>query len=243
MSTELQKTEPNKWTPPTIQELTESLESFAHDDILNIALNQPPPQRWVKQHSTIKVKVKTPEGQEVSVPLQYIPIDRQRLLARRLFGIVQVEIKSTQQMFNAVCVTVRIHYKHPISGEQLFMDGVGGVGVQTDANAMASDMSKIKFDGVMKAAPAAAAYAEKNAYDKLGLAFGGEMQREAIQFNENWAMYAKENYDRPTLEDLRELYELKKEALTPDEIANAERILNNNENNSFNKLHKLLQSK
>ncbi len=45
------------------------------------------------------------------------------------------------------------------------------------------------------------------------------------------------------IEDLTELYELKREALTPDEITNADRILNNKEQNSFKKLFTLLQSK
>lgn len=237
MSTELQQ-----WKPPTISELTDSLESFAKDDVLNIALNQKPPQAWIKKHPTVKVKVRDNNGNELSVPMEYIPIDKQRLLARRLFGIVQVEIRSIQQVFNAVCVTVRVNYKHPITGEMLFTDGIGAVGVQTDAGAVASDMSKIKFDGVMKAAPAAATYAEKNAYDKLGLAFGGEMQREAIQYNENWSMYAKAAYSA-NYEDLQQLFELKKSAMTEDEITNAERILNNKELNSYSKLLNQLQSK
>lgn len=44
-----------------------------------------------------------------------------------------------------------------------------------------------------------------------------------------------------SLEDLKELFELKKEVLTPDEIKNANRILNNQEEKSYSKLSKLLQ--
>lgn len=249
MSTELKK-----WTPPTIAELTENLEGAAKDDVLNIALNQNPPQSWVMEHPMVKVKVKmqNPDGSLVldnegkpktmSVPMQYIPVDKQRLIGKRLFGVVQVEIKSTIQMFNSVCVTVRLHYKHPITGEALFMDGVGAVGVQTDAGAVASDMSKIKLDGVMKAAPAAAAYAEKNAYDKLGRLFGGEIQKDAIQFNENVAAFAKSFYDVPDIEDLKELFEMKREAMTTDHIKNAERIINNSETKSYKKLFDQLKA-
>jgi len=46
-----------------------------------------------------------------------------------------------------------------------------------------------------------------------------------------------------TIGDLTELYDLKKEALSFDEITNAERIINNKETNSYNKLFKMLQSK
>lgn len=252
MSNEL---EVKKWTPPTIAELTDHLEDAAKNDVLNIALNQNPPQSWVLEHPMVRVKVKTynadgsiaigNDGKPImqSVPMQYIPVDKQRLIGKRLFGVVQVEIKSAQQMFNSVCVTVRLHYKHPITGEALFMDGVGAVGVQTDAGAVASDMSKIKLDGVMKAAPAAASYAEKNAYDKIGRLFGGEIQKDAIQFNEHVAAFAKAYYDNPTLEDVQELYELKKDALTADEQSHIERIITANETKSFKKVINQLKDK
>lgn len=232
-----------KWVPPSLTDLAENVELFAKDDVLNIALNQEPPQRWLKTHPTVKVKIKDNNGSEVSVPAQYIPIDKQRLLAKRLFGIVEIEIKSTTQMFNSVCVTVRVHYKHPITGEPLYMDGIGAVGVQTDAGATASDMSKIKFDGVMKAAPSAATYAEKNAYDKMGRAFGGEVQKDAIRFDEGWSMYMQAAYDNPTLDDVKELYDLKRNVLSIDEIEDIDRIIKGNETKSFKKAVKLMQSK
>ena len=237
-------TEIQPWKPPTITELSSDLENAAQNDVLNMALSMDPPASWIKKHPTISIKIGEDEqGRAIKAPLEYIPVDRQRLLGKRIFGIVKREIISVQQLFNAVCVTVRLNYKHPITGEDLFADGVGAVGVQTDAGAVASDMSKIKFDGVMKAAPAAAAYAEKNAYDTIGRVFGGEIQKNAIQFTENVAMYAKAFYDIPTYEDLKELYDMKKEVLTPDEITNAERILNNKESNSYKKLFTLLQTK
>jgi hypothetical protein len=54
----------------------------------------------------------------------------------------------------------------------------------------------------------------------------------------------KSNEESPVpLEDITALYDLKKDALTPDEITSADRIINNKEVNSYNKLLKLLQSK
>lgn len=52
-------------------------------------------------------------------------------------------------------------------------------------------------------------------------------------------------YVEPAIDinDLKELYELKKEALGEDDIINAERIINNLEKNSYSKLFKSLQSK
>lgn len=47
----------------------------------------------------------------------------------------------------------------------------------------------------------------------------------------------------PLIDDLRQLYELKKQALTPEEQKNAERIMGDGEEKSFAKLQTLLQSK
>lgn len=49
--------------------------------------------------------------------------------------------------------------------------------------------------------------------------------------------------DAINLEELQFLYDMKKEALTPDEIANAERIIKNKEVNSYKKLQTLLKDK
>jgi recombination protein RecT len=46
-----------------------------------------------------------------------------------------------------------------------------------------------------------------------------------------------------TIEDIRELYELKKATLSKDETEAAQRIIDNKETASYNKLYKLLQSK
>jgi hypothetical protein len=54
---------------------------------------------------------------------------------------------------------------------------------------------------------------------------------------------SKTNEPAPELEDLQYLFDMKKEVLTADELADAERILTNQETNSYNKLFKLLQSK
>ena len=49
--------------------------------------------------------------------------------------------------------------------------------------------------------------------------------------------------DEILLEDIQTLFDLKKHALTADEITNAERILKNKEENSYGKLQTMLQSK
>ena len=187
MSTEITK------SLPTVAELAKQ-DKMQSMDVLNILLNKTPPAKFLKRHPTITVKVIDQNGNERSVPHEYIPVDKQRLMAKRIFGGFSVEILTVQQMFQSVVVTVRVKVINPITGEQMQMDGVGAVGVQTDKGASAADLSKIKFDAISKAAPAAATYAEKNAWDKFGRLFGGEVQKDAIQFNEETAMYARPQF-------------------------------------------------
>jgi hypothetical protein len=252
------------WKPPTIQELialadernnTHSLETMAAIDNFNMAINVEPPREWILEHPTIQVTVDykkdqtgkyelNSRGEKIAIkaPLQYIPIDKQRLLGKRFFGIVEVEIKGVYQHFQSEVVIVRLHYRHPILREKLFMDGIGGMGVQTDAGFSASDLTKIKFDGVMKAAPSAASYAEKNAYDKLGRIFGGEIQKNAIRFNQNIAMFSDEVF-KPTIEQIKALFDEKKHLLNEKELKSINRVIDNKEENSYIKMYNFLNTK
>jgi predicted DNA binding CopG/RHH family protein len=134
-------------------------------------LDTKPPQAWIKDHP-MQSKVK------------YIPIQVHEELLRKIFQEYSIEIKTVQQLFHSVCITVRINYKHPVTGEWLFVDGVGAQNVQTDKGASASDLSKVKPNAVMLAAPAAESYAIKDACEKLGELFGGNLNRkDVISFN------------------------------------------------------------
>lgn len=239
-----------KWIPPTVAELIEmgdadgsALEKMASLDVFNIAVNQEPPQRWIKKHPIISVKIGEQNGQSLMAPLEYIPIEMHRLLGKRFFGWVGEEILREGVMFQSVYVAVRLHYFHPITGEKLFHDGIGACDAQTKKGSSAADLANINPGAIQKGLPAAASYAFNNAYKKFGRIFGQDLQKNAQAFNEQTAMFAKDYFEKPTLEDLTELFELKKDSLTDDEIVNANRILKNNEVNSFNKLQKILQSK
>lgn len=246
MSQELQQ-----WKAPTITELMEldadsdNLEKMAALDTFNIALNVEPPKRWIKKHPIINVKVGEQNGQSLMAPMEYIPIEMHRLLGKRFFGWVGEEILREGVMFQSVYVAVRLHYRHPITGEKLFHDGIGACDAQTKKGASAADLANINPGAIQKGLPAAASYAFNNAYKKFGRIFGQDLQKNAQPFNEAVSMYANDLYDRPTLEDLQELYKLKKDVLSVEEIEHATRILNPEkpEQNSFKKLHKLLKSK
>ena len=60
---------------------------------------------------------------------------------------------------------------------------MGAVAVQTDKGETAANLSAIKSDGVMKAAPAAASFAVSNAAAKIGKVFGGDINKDdALEF-------------------------------------------------------------
>lgn len=165
---------------PTVAELHQQNNeiAFKHNELL-LLLNKPVHTSWIKKHETVKVKI---NGQ--MVPLQYLPIDKVRFLLTRIFGLFWYdEIVKYSSEFNSCCVHIRLHYCIPGTNKWLFKDGVGAVGVQTNKDASAADLSAIKANGVMLALPAAASYALSNAAEKLGDMFGANLNKsDAIMF-------------------------------------------------------------
>jgi len=72
---------------------------------------------------------------------------------------------------------VRIHLKHPVTGEMFFIDGVGAAELQTKSGASAADLSAINKGAVMMALPMAKSYAIKDAAEHLGKLFGRDLNR------------------------------------------------------------------
>lgn len=149
---------------PSLQELHLDAQEAFKSDALNILLNQPVPDKWVKDHP-------------MATGVKYLPIDKVEFLLTRIFQQWRLEVVSYQQLFQSVSVHVRLHYKNPVTGEWLYQDGLGAVAIQTEKGASASDLSKIKSDAVMKALPAAESYALKDAAEKLGVLFGKNLNR------------------------------------------------------------------
>lgn len=157
---------------PTLADLTVDTDIALKNDALNFLLNQPVPTQWVKKHPFVNVKV---NGQ--NAPLEYVPVERVKLLLTQIFQEWNDEIIDYKVIFNAVAVQVRLKVRNPINGEWITHDGVGAVDVQTKAGASAADLSQITSSAVMKALPSAASYALKNAAEKLGSLFGGNLQK------------------------------------------------------------------
>ena len=149
---------------PAIQDLYGDIEMKQQHNDLSLLLNQPPSDKWVRQHPFIK-------------NVKYIPIQRIEWLLTRIFIKWRVEIKSTVIIANSVVVTVRLHYLDVVSNEWDWQEGIGAAPIQTDKDAAATDFSRVKTDAVMKAAPAAESYAVKDAAEKIGKLFGKDLNR------------------------------------------------------------------
>lgn len=114
--------------------------------------------------------------------MPYIPIDKVEFMLDRIFQEWRVEVLREGVMFNSIYVTVRIHYKNPLTSEWSYHDGVGAKDVQLNSGASAADLGSIKASAVQMALPSAKTYAIKDACDHLGNLFGRSVNRkDAIQ--------------------------------------------------------------
>ena len=140
------------------------IEEIKNSARLKSILNSPVNTKWLKNHPTAK-------------NVKYLPIDKIEILLDMIFQEWRIELLSISQLAQSVCVTVRVHYKNPITSEWSFHDGVGASPLQTNAGKSAADLANIKNNAVQLAAPAAKSYAIKDAVEHLGKAFGRDVNR------------------------------------------------------------------
>lgn len=150
---------------PTLAELVNDNDATLREkeNAFMVLLNNEPPSEWVKTHPMTKGK--------------YIPIERVEYMLSRIFVKWWVDVKTVQTIANSVVVTVRVNVINPITGESDYQEGVGAAPIQTDKGATAMDLTSVKSDAIMKAAPAAESYAIKDAVQKWGKLFGNSLNR------------------------------------------------------------------
>ena len=147
----------------TINDLYEDKELAVKDSQLAVILNSPPQKAWIKQHPVYKT--------------DYLPIERVEWLMTRIFGRWRVEVLDSKLMVNAVVVTVRVHYRDPLTGEWEWMDGIGAKELQMNSGSNPTDISQIKGTALVLACPIAETNAQKDACEKLGKIFGKDLNR------------------------------------------------------------------
>jgi len=201
---------------PKLEDLHHDIELAFKNDELNLLLNQQPREAWVKKHPLVKKQIINAKGAKESVPSEYISIDMVELLLTRIFQHWRVEVLREGQMFNSVYVTIRLYYLHPITNEWMWHDGVGAVGVQTDAGKSASDLGAIKSAAIQMALPAAKSYAIKDAAEHLGKLFGKDLNRQsAIEFTMAYNVTPKD-----MAENIETPYEEMKTSDIPEAVIN-----------------------
>jgi len=157
---------------PALSDIYADKDLIVKNQELNIILNSPPKKEWIKAHPFVK-------------NLKYIPIERLEYLMTSIFSQWNVEIKSAMLMGNSVVVIVRVHYKDPTTGGQLFQDGIGATPIQVNKGAGAIDFSQIKSSAIQMSAPSAETYAIKDAVEKIGKIFGKDLNRkDLIQYTD-----------------------------------------------------------
>ena len=149
---------------PKIQDLYNDRGLAKAQDTFVTLMNQPPKAEWVKVHPFIK-------------GYKYLPIERVEFLLKTIFKQYRIEVTGQGTAFNGVWVTVRVHYKDPISGEWSFHDGIGASQIQTKKGASAADMANINNNAVGLAFPMAKTLAVKDASDHFGKLFGSDLNR------------------------------------------------------------------
>lgn len=155
--------EPVNYLPKLVGDINDLSDRIKEDKFLRV-VNQNPPAEFVKDHPLVK-------------GVKYIPIDKIELMLTKVFQEWHIEILQVQQLLNSLAVTIRLHYTHPITGKQLFQDGVGAVQIQVDKGENASNLSAIKPDAIMKGLPSAKSFAIKDAAEHIGVVFGRNMNR------------------------------------------------------------------
>jgi hypothetical protein len=180
---------------------SDDLIEFQKQDKFLEFINQDPPKSWIKEHPIAK-------------NVDYLPIDKVELLLKRIFQEYKVEILREGQMLNSIYITVRLHYKHPISG-WTYQDGTAAVPIKTKKGENASNMAAILNDAIQTGLPAAESFAIKDAADKIGNIFGGNLNRkDVLDFN---GMYTQ----KPEVEEeIATSIEAMEQAETLDDLAN-----------------------
>lgn len=159
---------------PTLAEIHGDIDLARDKDQLKKILNQPPPEKWLRNHPLAKVK--NDQGQTVAA--RYMPVDKTEYLLDTIFQDWKIEVLREGVMFQSVYCTVRLHYLNPMTQEWMFHDGVGAKSVQVNQGASASDLGQIKDAAVQMALPAAKSFAIKDAADHLGKIFGRDINRQ-----------------------------------------------------------------
>jgi hypothetical protein len=210
-------------------------------NIMNEALNQ---EVLVKKNMKSELAKNGFSGGK-STDYDYVPIGVvEECLRQVFFRQLDFEITNTYRDLNSFILTVRIHYKCPISGEKRFVDGIGAKALQQDQGAKIYDFnSTMKSNALELGVGNAYSTAIKNAAKKLGDMFGSSLNRDE-ELIDNLNVFSEKVTNKPAyqLKEIKILFAEKEKRINPNEIINLNRIINNEEKLSYSKVIKYLKS-
>jgi len=199
----------------------ENIEVAFKTDQFNLLVNQQPDPAWIATN-------------KYAGNSKYIPIGIQETLLQRIFKQHRIEILREGTMFNAVYVTIRLHYLHPVTNIWEFHDGTGADQVQTKAGASAADLSSISNNAVAMSLPKAVSFAISDATDHLGKLFGRDLNRE-----KQMVFGVDKNLDSENIfKELKLLFEEKNEKIPVVDFNQIKEITESNFNIKEIKLYK-----
>lgn len=190
-----QLTTPKKSTLPSLADLYADKEAVNKQNALNLILNAPPKPEWVKKHPFVN-------------NLVYLPIERVEYLLTMIFSKWWVEVKETKLLANSITVTVKLWVLDPLTGEEMWQDGVGAIPIQIAKGEGALNFDKMNSSAVQIGLPAAESFAIKDAAEKFGRIFGKDLNRKNnINYSDRLleAIGASEIMNNPTItEEIRQ---------------------------------------
>lgn len=173
---------------PKIQDLVSDVDEAFKNDQFKLLVNQNPPNAWIKTNKYANNSI-------------YVPIDKVEYLLDKIIQHWKVEILEVKPMFNAIMVTIRLHYRNPVDGIWYFHDGVGCKELQTRAESgtLMPDFSNISKGATEIAAPIAKTQAIKDACDHIGRIFGRDLNRkDVVEFQATY-----QNKDESTNDEIK----------------------------------------
>lgn len=144
-------------------------------------INSDPKPEWVKDHPMKK-------------GLKYLPIGRIEHLLKTIYQRYEVIVIDWKIVANAIAVQVRLRVQEPVSLEWQEMDGLGAWTIQLKSGASAYDITQINSNAIQMNLPAAESEAIKDAAQKLGKIFGGDLNRaDHVGFKSAYGMWDETN--------------------------------------------------
>lgn len=195
------------------KELLKALSEVKTNAQLFEILNNDPPVTWIRKHPKLE-------------SYRYLSIDKVELLLRQIFGFnYKIEVLEHKITFNAVTVSVRVHYReldNPYNW--YFHDGVGA-----DEPKKVKDKEELDQYAVASSLPLAKTLAIKDACDHFGRLFGADINRtDTIGPESNLN-------DADKLKKIKKLFEELEDRIPSKDFKNYRRIIDGEEKNSYNK--------